>query len=61
MKIIKTMNERDAEPREISRDTAVEYLENRGYYREGLIDEILITGQPCNLRTPWAFYKFKED
>ncbi len=58
MEITKTFNEPGAMPFEISRGDAVEYLENRGYYKEGLVDEILSTGQPVNLRTPWAFYEF---
>ena len=58
MKIYKTMNEKSAKTYEISREDAIEYLENRGYYKEGTIDDILKTGQTCNLRTPWAFYEF---
>jgi len=58
MKITKTFNERGAEPKEITREQAIEYLENRGYYREGLIDDILNQSIPVTLRTPWAFYYF---
>ncbi len=58
MKILKTMNEPGAEPYEISKEDAIEYLENRGYWNEGIVDEILQTGQSVNLRTLWAFYKF---
>jgi len=59
MKITKTLNEPNAEPVEIMKETAIEYLEYRGFYKEGTVEEVLQAGVSLNLRTPWAFYHFE--
>ena len=58
MKILKTMNEKNAQPTEITPEQARDYLEDRGYYKQGTVDQILSAACKTTLRTPWAFYDF---
>ena len=43
----------------IDRDTAIEYLENRGYYKPGTVDMVIKAQENTQLRTPVAAYNFK--
>ena len=45
--------------KEITLENAIEYTEGRGYWKEGSVKEILEDGQ--TIRTPWAYYKKKNN
>ena len=58
MKIFKQYIEEETRE-EITKEVAVEYLENRGYFKPGTVESILSDGVALNIRSASAIYYFE--